>query len=73
MIEIIKRGTKKSCTCKECGCIFRYEEEDIEVENKYTFSCLGVEGHTWVELIMCPQCDEKIILKQSKGEQYGEY
>ena len=54
MVEIIKRGTKQTCTCKECGCYFSYEVEDIEVENKPLL--------TWVESIVCPQCNKKIIL-----------
>ena len=32
MIKIIKRGTRKTCTCDNCGCVFSYEEEDINVE-----------------------------------------
>jgi hypothetical protein len=29
MIEIIKRGTKHTTVCAECGCKFSYEDEDV--------------------------------------------
>lgn len=51
MIKIIKRGTKKTCTCNECGCVFSYEEEDINV---------GV--FNVVDTIQCPQCKANFAL-----------
>ena len=66
MVEIIKRGTKKTCTCDNCGCVFSYEEEDIEVESHHAFDIFQMADDTYNELVRCPQCDEKIILKQTK-------
>ena len=55
MIEIIKRGTKKTCTCNECGCVFSYEDEDVNI---------GV--FNVVNTIRCPQCNVSILLSQTK-------
>ena len=67
MIKIIKHGTRKTCTCDNCGCVFSYEEEDIKVEDYVTHIVYGVEGHTWRGIINCPQCEHKIVLRQPKG------
>lgn len=64
MIEIIKRGTKTKMTCKECGCLFSYEEEDIEVEPRNPYSSYTIPK----KKIRCPQCETVIILEQSKGD-----
>lgn len=65
MIEIIKRGTKKTCACNKCGCYFRYEDEDIEVET-FEANISGVIGIIQREFVPCPQCDEKVILMQTR-------
>ena len=65
MIEIIKRGTKKTHRCNECGCLFSYEEEDVET--RYTSSnVFGVVANLATNIIKCPQCDTEIILSQTK-------
>ena len=70
MIEIIKQGTKKTCTCKSCGCYFSYEDEDIEQDKQVHESDtpLGVSRiGEYALTIKCPQCGYKIILKQLRG------
>ena len=65
MIEIIKLGTKKTCTCNECGCYFSYEDEDVET--RYTSSnVFGVVANLPTNVIKCLQCDTEIILSQTK-------
>jgi DNA-directed RNA polymerase subunit RPC12/RpoP len=70
MVEIIKRGTKQTRTCKNCGCIFSYDEEDVE-RDKQTHESGTPFGVTRIAeyglFIKCPQCGEKIVLKQLKG------
>lgn len=66
MIEIIKRGTKKTCTCDNCGCYFSYEEEDIKVESYHAFDITQMGDDTYKEYVQCPQCDTEIILSQTK-------
>lgn len=59
MIEIIKRGTKTITTCKQCGCKFSYESEDIQEE------C--IDGYKqYREFVQCPQCDENVFIKQTR-------
>jgi len=58
MIEIIKCGTKKTHKCNECGCLFSYEEEDVNV---------GVFNA--VDTIQCPQCNVNFAIKYyNEGE-----
>jgi DNA-directed RNA polymerase subunit RPC12/RpoP len=64
MVEIIKRGTKNTCTCSECGCIFSYEDEDIE--NIYQGSYFSVSEMNHKNIVRCPQCGTEIVLKQTK-------
>lgn len=60
MIEIIKTGTKTKQTCKECGCVFTYEAEDVKFEEaKY-------HGGGDSKYIDCPQCSNRIYLKMFK-------
>lgn len=66
MIKIIKRGTKKTCTCKNCGCVFSYEDEDIEVETYHALDIMQMGDDSYKEYVQCPQCDEEVILKQTK-------
>lgn len=49
MIDIIKRGTKQVIKCDNCGCKFKFEDEDIDVTIAWDREC---------EYVPCPQCDE---------------
>lgn len=65
MIEIIKKGTKQIITCKQCGCKFSFENEDL----KY----LGQDGfHTGIKqgykkYVICPQCENEIVVEQTRS------
>ena len=61
MIEIIKPGTKEKCTCKECGCIFTYEAEDVKLSG----ACLCEFGAEY-SYVKCPQCNNQIHLVEIK-------
>lgn len=50
MIHIIKKGTKQKIQCGECGCLFSFEKEDMEIIN----NC---------KTIKCPQCDNILVLE----------
>lgn len=56
MIKIIKEGTRKKCTCDECGCYFSYEKEDVKIEKING----GFGGEKLI--IDCPQCNIEILL-----------
>jgi len=64
MIKIIKQGTKKTCSCDNCGCLFSYEDEDIE--NIYQGSYFSVSEMNHKNIVRCPQCNTGIVLKQTK-------
>lgn len=66
MIKIIKRGTKKTCSCDNCGCVFSYEEEDINVEPFHALDITQMGSDGCEESVSCPQCDEKIMLSWIK-------
>lgn len=51
MIEVIKHGKKKQNECFNCGCIFTYEKEDVEIVD-YGRN----EVHSEVQ---CPDCGAK--------------
>ena len=60
MIKIIKTGTRKQIECKECGCLFSYEEEDIRTKNNRANSFDPLSVTTYDKYIECPQCSAKI-------------
>ena len=60
MIEIIKRGAKTKHTCKECGCVFTYEAEDMKIETP------RYHGGGDCKYIDCPQCNNRIYLEQQR-------
>lgn len=59
MIQIIKRGARKTCTCNQCGCLFSYEPEDIKIGGT------GYHGGDY-SYIKCPQCNVEIYLSVEK-------
>ena len=62
MIEILKMGTKKRIECEACGALLRYEEEDVKEDD----TCLNGITIYINKYIICPQCDEKIILEATR-------
>ena len=53
MIKIIEPGTRKIAKCSVCGCVFYYEEEDINM--------LPNDRRNSVTLyINCPQCRKAV-------------
>lgn len=57
MITIIKRGTKETQRCDFCGCVFSYEEEDVNCDPRIPQR----------KTIECPQCKNTLVLQQPKG------
>jgi len=59
MKTIIKRGTKEVTTCKNCGCVFSYESEDMfekDLDNYKAFK----------RYTFCPQCESEVVLMQTR-------
>lgn len=51
MIKIIKKGTRDIRECVSCGCLFSFDEEDIEVTHR---------NMEFEKYVLCPQCSFKI-------------
>lgn len=59
MIKIIKEGTINRIECDYCGALLSYDINDIQKENeKEHWPCYSL-----VKYIICPQCQNKIILE----------
>ena len=58
MIKIIKQGTRQKATCDECGCLFSYEAEDVNVHMEY------IGGSK--RMVKCPQCGHEVSLLQTR-------
>lgn len=54
MIKILKPGTRDTRECERCGCLFSFDKEDIKGGNGY------------VNYVVCPQCENKVTLKQNR-------
>nr|DAR67931.1 MAG TPA: zinc-ribbon family protein [Caudoviricetes sp.] len=65
MIKIIRKGTRKIQECKECGCLFSYEKEDVTTKS----NCLGIMPVYYEKYINCPQCKKNITLEEIKCPQ----
>lgn len=57
MIRVIKHGTKRTIECKNCGCVFEYEKEDINTiqtgynEYKYYIDCPDCKQEAEIQYI----------------------
>jgi hypothetical protein len=73
MISIIKAGTRKKCTCSDCGCVFSYEEEDTRIVSN---PLLEVGHNVYFRdpkenpnrCVKCPQCGSNQKLSTVKQE-----
>ncbi len=62
MPRVITPGPGESeqrCTCKGCGAVVGYVNNDIKEYHGRDISG-GPDGHAWV---VCPQCSRQIILR----------
>ena len=72
MINIIKPGYLKEAQCPKCGAILSYDEnEDVEKGFSKELSNFSSEFFNRMYLyIVCPQCGNKIILKEVEKKKY---
>jgi ribosomal protein S27E len=62
MIAIIKQGTKNRVECNNCGALLSYSVDDVKEEETYI-----THRDSYIQkYIMCPQCNNKIILESNK-------
>ena len=56
-MKIISKGNSKIKICKECGCTFEFDENDV------IYSIVPSFSGTYVKLIVrCPECYEEIFI-----------
>ena len=65
MIKIIKKGTRQTKECSDCGCIFSFQEEDtstgiLYIEKNIDYN--SVHFHK-KRVIRCPQCGTVLNLE----------
>ena len=68
MIKVLAHG-EHNAICNNCGCVFRYEAEDIEDNSKElgaprerTYITTRRYQPRFCEWIVCPDCGEKVYL-----------
>lgn len=54
MIEVIKHGKLRKCTCCKCECVFTFEKEDLEI--------VFPEKMEFAKAVECPECKERNIV-----------
>ena len=57
MIKVLEHGVRK-ITCPNCKAKLQYEQEDIQMDNKYPF-------------IIWPDCNDKVYLGPRPRSNYG--
>lgn len=63
-MEILEYGdTYKTTTCPKCHAYLSYVSQDIEVINRLDDYYGGIHYY-WAQTLKCPECGEKIILKE---------
>jgi len=65
MIKIIKPGTIQKATCKECGCIFQFENEDI-LERPEIPGDVPMVMRRLYKYVNCPQCNEEYKISATR-------
>lgn len=63
-MKVVKHGnTVKEITCDNCGCIFKYCENDIKTKRFLAAPFTDYElDYTWSDIVECPECKSCIIL-----------
>ena len=59
MIEVLKRGNKKTVVCESCGAELRYQPEDVKMYKPME----GIAGY--INYITCPECQDSVALPVS--------
>lgn len=67
MIEILERGTRKQCTCENCGAELSYEKGDIRSGGVRSFN-LRLLDVTPPNYIICPQCKHPIEVEVEQDD-----
>lgn len=63
----VQRNPQHKCTCPTCGSVLLFEDRDIK-----TVTCddYVMKMTIITKYIMCPKCDEMLILKETGRDWY---
>ena len=61
MIKVLVPGTTCTTQCNHCSAVLRYDAEDVQ--DTMITANNGNVYHKINSFIICPQCENKIILK----------
>lgn len=61
MIKIIEKGTRHKIRCKDCGCLFSFDDEDMNIRTGFGICGMEVCKKDY-RIIICPQCENEIVL-----------
>lgn len=67
MIEILEKGTRKQCTCENCGAELSYEKADIRSGGVRSFNLILLSA-TPPNYIICPQCKHPVEVEVEKDD-----
>lgn len=67
MIEILEKGTRKQCTCENCGAELSYEKDDIRRGGVRSFNLILLSA-TPPNYIICPQCKHPIEVEVDQND-----
>ena len=61
MIKIIEKGTNHKIPCNDCGCLFSFDDEDMNIRTGIGMCGMEVREKHY-KTIVCPQCNNEIVL-----------
>lgn len=62
MIKIIEKGTKHKIRCKDCGCLFSFD--DVNIRTGIGICGMEVRKKSY-GIIVCPQCENEIVFNNN--------
>jgi len=61
MIEVLKKGTRRTIDCNNCGAKLRYDiKKDLTYTGRYTADLFPYEKRRQETILVCPECGNKI-------------
>ena len=61
MIKIIEKGTNHKIRCNDCGCLFSFDDEDMNIRAGIGMCGMEIREKHY-KTIVCPQCNNEIVL-----------
>ena len=61
MIKIIEKGTNHKIRCNDCGFLFSFDDEDMNIRTGIGMCGMEVREKHY-KTIVCPHCNNEIVL-----------